>query len=526
MRRILSFAALVAACTLITPGLAAAQAGPHDSSPSKAAATPKAEKSVTHGTVTVEGKQISYEAVAGTIILKDEDDKPTGSMFYVAYFKQGADPATRPLTFLYNGGPGSSTVWLHMGAFGPRRVTTADHSHTAAAPYKLVNNDYSLLDASDLVFVDAMGTGFSRIIGKEKGGVGTNKDFYGVDADGHEFANFITRFLSEYGRWNSPKYLFGESYGTTRSAVLSNDLENGKDVDLNGVVLLSEILSYDISNVDGPQMNPGMGLSYELALPTYAATAWYHHALPNQPAELGPFLKKAESFAMGEYEHALDQGSTLDSATLHSVAEKMHEYIGLPVDYLVKADLRVNGGEFEKELLAGSEESTGRLDTRFTGPTIDPLSEGTEYDPQASAISSAYVSLFNDYVRKDLHFGNGRTYRPEIGLYAKGWSFRHRPPGSRFPSFSAPNVMLDLAQAMKTNPNLKVLLNSGYYDLATPFYAAVYTMHHLPMERRLQKNISYEFYESGHMVYAHVPSLKRLHDNVAKFIDSTDNVGG
>ncbi|HKK08963.1 MAG TPA: peptidase S10, partial [Gemmatimonadota bacterium] len=438
----------------------------------------------------------------------------------------GADAATRPVTFLYNGGPGSSTVWLHMGAFGPRRVATADHSHDAAAPYRLVNNDYSLLDASDLVFVDAMGTGFSRIIGKDEGGAGTSEKFYGVDPDAGSFADFITSFLSEYGRWNSPKYVFGESYGTTRSAVLANDLENGKSVDLNGVILLSEILSYDLSDVDGPEMNPGMDLTYELALPTYAATAWYHHAIPNRPEELEPFLKEVESFAMGEYAQALQKGSELDSASMHQVAEKLHGYIGLPVAYLEKARLRVNGGEFTKELLGDQQATVGRLDTRFQGPTLDPLSQEAHYDPQASAISSAYVSLFNDYVRKDLDFGKDRTYRPEINLWQKGWSFKHSPPGSPFALPIAPNVMLDLAQAMKTNPNLKVLLNSGYFDLATPFYAAVYTMHHLPMERRLQDNISYQFYQSGHMVYAHEPSLKKLHDATAAFIEKTDNVGG
>ncbi|MDP2481563.1 MAG: hypothetical protein Q8W49_13815 [Candidatus Palauibacterales bacterium] len=526
MRRFMSLAALAAACTFFAPAASAAQASPSGSSAPKGGPAVQPEQSVTHGTVTVEGKQVSYRAVAGTIILKNDEDEPTGSMFYVAYFKQGADPATRPITFLYNGGPGSSTVWLHMGAFGPRRVTTADHSHTAAAPYRLVNNDYSLLDASDLVFVDAMGTGFSRIIGKDQGGAGTDKDFYGVDADGHEFADFITRFLSEHGRWNSPKYLFGESYGTTRSAVLSNDLENGKDTDLNGIILLSEILSYDLSDVDGPQMNPGMDLSYELALPTYAATAWYHHALPNRPAELEPFVKEVEGFAMGPYQQALDQGAALDSATLRSVAQKMHGYIGLPVDYLMKANLRVNGGEFTKELLGKDESTVGRLDTRFQGPTIDPLSQEASYDPQSSAISSAYVSLFNDYVRKELDFGKGKTYRPEVNLWSKGWNFRHTPPGAHYPPSVATNVMPDLANAMKTNPNLKVMLNSGYFDLATPFYAAEYTMRHLPMERRLQENISYEFYQSGHMVYAHEPSLKRLHDAVAKFIESTDNVGG
>lgn len=525
MRRPALPAALAVVLVSTVPALASAQSSKADSSGSGKAAVTQPRESVTHGTVTVEGKQISYRAVAGTIILKNTEGKPTGSMFYVAYLKDGADPATRPLTFLYNGGPGSSTVWLHMGAFGPRRVSTSDHDHTPAAPYKLINNDYSLLDASDLVFVDAMGTGFSRIIDKDEGGAGEPKDFYGVDPDASSFADFITAFMSKYGRWNSPKYLFGESYGTTRSAVLSNDLENGKDVDLNGVILLSEILSYDISDVDGPQMNPGMDMGYELALPTYAATAWYHHAIPNRPAELEPFLKEVEDYALGDYARALAKGATLDSADLKAVAEKLHGYIGLPVDYLMKADLRVNGGEFTKELLGKQESTVGRLDTRFQGPTIDPLSQESAYDPQASAISSAYVSLFNDYVRKTLDFGKDMSYRPETNLFSQGWSFKHQPPGVPYALPIAPNVMLDLANAMKTNPNLKVMLNSGYFDLATPFYAAEYTMKHLPMERRLQANISYEFYQSGHMVYAHEPSLKQLHDAVAKFIASTDNVG-
>jgi carboxypeptidase C (cathepsin A) len=484
--------------------------------------------STTSGTVTVEGRAIHYHAVAGMLTVRPPGwndatprpaqkpgTKPTkASMFYVAYFKDGAHDTRRPITFLYNGGPGSSSVWLHMGAFGPRRVVTADHTHTSPAPYKLVNNEYSLLDASDLVFVDAPGTGFGRLEGK-----GADKAFYGADPDVHAFSQFITEFLSKYGRWNSPKYLFGESYGTPRSANLINVLETHDNIDFNGVILLSQILNYDDST-GLVRFNPGVDLPYELALPSYAATAWYHHKLPDSTQPLKPLLAKVEHFALTDYAQALRQGSLLAGADRQAIAAKLHEYTGLPVAYILKANLRIDGGQFEHELLSGSDETTGRLDSRFAGPSLDPLSERAEYDPQSAAISSAYVSAFNTYVRKDLDYGAGMYYRPELPLY-RTWNFRHRQPGADFDLPRALNVMPDLANAMKRDPKLKVMLNGGYFDLATPFYQGMYEMAHLPMQRRLQANIQYHYYESGHMVYAHVPALKQLHDNVAAFIAQT-----
>jgi carboxypeptidase C (cathepsin A) len=492
----------------------------------------KPEQQASKGSVTVSGKAIAYDAFAGTIVVHpkgwddvppsddksaDKDDpNPTAaaSMFYVAYFKSGDSTAPRPLTFFYNGGPGSSTVWLHMGAFGPRRVVTSDDSHTPAAPYPVVNNDYSLLDATDLVFIDAPGTGFSRIAGKDR-----EKSFYGVDADAEAFADFISQFLAKYGRWNSPKYLFGESYGTTRSGALINLLETSRNIDFNGVILLSQCLSYDVYT-DSPQLNPGNDLSYQLALPTYAASAWYHHKLPDAPKELASLLQEVEHFAMTEYGVALGAGSTLSPDQRQAIVAKLHRYTGLPVDYIEKSDLRVNGGQFEKTLKADGDITTGRLDTRFAGPTLDPLSKEAEYDPQSAAIASAYVSAFNDYVRKDLKFGENRQYKPEIDI-EKNWNFLHQPPGSPIPLPQAVNVMVDLASAMKYNPNLKVLLNAGYFDLATPFFEGVYEMQHLQIPAGLQKNIEFKFYESGHMVYAHEASLKDLHANVAAFILST-----
>jgi len=472
----------------------------------------KPHKSITEGTVTVEGNPINYQAVAGTLILKNNLDTPTASIFYTAYFKTGGkDASQRPLTFIYNGGPGSATLWLHMGAWGPQRVFLKDTTRTKA-PYKTVNNEYSLLDASDLVFIDAPGTGFGRIITKEMGGAGLPKDFFGIDQDGQAFAAFINQFLSEYNRWNSPKYLFGESYGTFRSAVVANILQSQYGVGLSGVILLSQLLTYNnmTETTDG---NPGDGLPFELALPSYAATAWYHNKLPNKPVAIEPFLKEVENFALNEYAVALNKGVTLDSVSFNQIADKLHEYTGLPLIYIRKANLRINGPQFEQSLLGEKSEITGRLDSRFTGPAFDPLSEYAQYDPMDSYIDAAFTATFNNYVRTELKFGYGISYKTYGDVGA--WDFK------RGGFIGSPNVMADLAQAMVYNPDLKVMLNGGYFDLGTPYFEGVYEMQHLPMPAALQKNIQYARYFSGHMVYLHAESLKLLHDNVAAFIRST-----
>jgi carboxypeptidase C (cathepsin A) len=538
------FAVLTAAASLIFVGLACAQ---DDKTAAKSAtAATAAEKpaeaalpadSTTQGTIEVGGQHIAYTAIAGTITVGSTDDQdaqlgpdgkpqpgsellldapdkakdapPVARMFYVAYFKTGAKAEDRPVTFFYNGGPGSSTVWLHMGSLGPKHVMTAGDTHLPAAPYTMVDNPNSLLDVSDLVFIDMPGTGFGRLTGKD-----AEKTFWGIDGDAGAFARFIERFVTKYSRWNSPKFIFGESYGTTRSAVLADLLENKYNTDLNGVILLSQIFNFT-SDIDAPGANPGVDLPYVLGLPTYAATAFYHKKLPTQPAALEPFLTEVEQFAMGPYAHALALGTDVGADEKQQVAEKLHQYTGLPVAYLLKANLRVSGGEFEKTLQDDSDMTTGRLDTRFSGPNLDPLSEGAEYDPQSSAISSAYVSLFNDYVRRDLKYGEGLTYVPEVYGEAH-WDFKHN--GNPV----SVNVAPDLAEAMKTNPRLKVMVNGGYYDLATPFFAAQYEDKHLPIPQSLAKNIEYDWYESGHMVYVRDECVKQLHDRVAAFITSTD----
>jgi carboxypeptidase C (cathepsin A) len=494
--------------------------------------------STTTGTIEAGGEHLTYTAVIGTLPVgatnaedamlapdgkmmnhKPEDDPAKGPaiahMSYVYYSVPGSQ-GPRPITFFYNGGPGSSTVWLHMGSLGPKHVVTADNTPTGPPPYKLADNPYSLLDVSDVVFIDMPGTGFGTLEGKEAG-----KAFWGVDEDAQAFGRFIARFLGKYDRWNSPKYLFGESYGTTRSAVLANVLTNQKDISLNGVILLSQILYFD---TDIDTVTPGNDLPYAVALPTFAATAVYHHKLPEPSGGLEGFLKEVEAFATGPYLSALAQGDLLPASDKQAIAEKLHSYTGLPVDYLLKANLRVSGGEFEHTLLGDEDLSTGRLDARFAGPSMDPLSQTVGYDPGSSAVSGAYIALFNSYARNTLKYGDGLTFQPSA--YSQpGFTWDWSRNGQHVDLPTATEVLSDLASAMKQNPYLHVMLNGGYYDLATPFYAAEYEDHHLPIPQKLAGNVEYDFYKSGHMVYLHQDSLHQLHDNVAAFIRRTEQGG-
>lgn len=486
------------------------------------------------GSVTVAGKRIDYRAVAGTLVVhprgwddtsaledaakdgkdKGGDPKAEASIFYAAYFAKGAPSANRPITFLFNGGPGSATLWLHMGAFGPRRVQTVDAGRTPPAPYAVVDNAYSLLDVSDLVFIDAPATGFSRVAGKDK-----EKAFFGIDADAYAFSEFVKQFITKYGRWNSPKYIFGESYGTPRAAVMTAMLGRRDSVDLNGVIMLSTTLNFDLW-ADAPQFNPGTEEPFIVTLPTYAATAWYHNALgAERPADLQAFLREVEQFAVTDYAMALHAGAALDPARKQQVAQKLSHYTGLSVAYLLRADLRPNVGEFQHELENEKGLTVGRIDTRYVGPHLDPLSKEADYDPQSAAMGSAFVTAFNDYVRRELHYGADRTYKPYGAV--EPWVYDHAPPGSG-PVPGIANVMPDLATAMKLNPNLKVMVTGGWFDLATPYFEGLYEMRHLPMPAELQGNIEYRYYPSGHMVYANEASLKALHDDVADFIRRTD----
>ncbi|HEY2472609.1 MAG TPA: peptidase S10 [Terracidiphilus sp.] len=526
----------------VAASLAFAENNAPAKSDTKNAAQPESPAdSITEGSVKVEGQAIEYRAIAGTITVgssdpqdamigfdgkylpeasvdlsaKPEDRPATARIFYTAYFAR--NPAkNRPITFLYNGGPGSATMYLHMGAFGPMRlVLPQDSQHQEGAPYQIVPNEFSLLDASDLVFIDAPGTGYSRVFGKEAG-----KAFYGTDQDAHAFDRFVRRFLSKYDRWNSPKYLFGESYGTTRTAVLTNLLQ--RNLDLNGSIFLSQILSFD-SSADGPEGNPGTDNGYFLALPSMAATAWYHHRVPNQPAELEPFLKTVEQYSLGPYAAALLQGTDLPDAQKKEVAAKLETFTGVPAAYWIKANLRVSGGQFSKELQSEMGITTGRLDTRYEGPDLDPLSEESEYDPFGSATTSAYNTAINEYSRGTLKFGENMTYKPSAREPGFHWDLHHAPPGGQGWDESSVNVMPDLSMAMKRNPKLKILLMGGYYDLGCTYFGATYEDKHLQIPPSLEKNITYRFFQTGHMVYITTPALKALHDETASFIHNTEN---
>ena len=494
---------------------------------------PREPDSATAGSVTIDGRAIAYQAVAGTLTVgsneaQDQEldldgslparadaktpDQPTARMFYVAYFKKDA-PAGRPISFIYNGGPGGSSILLHMGAFGPRRVIAPDGAPDTGAPYKLVNNNYSLLDVSDMVFIDAPGTGFGRLTGPDK-----ERAFWGNDPDAHAFERFIRRFLTKYDRWNSPKFLVGESYGTLRNAQLAATLQN---VSLTGIVMLSQLLSLGEFAATA-QFTPGQEQAYALALPSYAAVAFYHQKLPAQPPALQPFLIEVEQYALGAYMGALLQGSELTAAAREAVAEKLHAYTGLPVNLLLKADLRVDSGMFAKNLLLDAATTAGTLDGRYTGPDLDPLAGEASYDPLINSVIPAYTAAANEYLRTQLKYGRNQTYKVQLGDADHfKWDWRHGVPGG--PSAEAAygvatNVLPDLAYAMKLNPKMKVMLAGGYFDLATPFFAGIYEMHQLQIPQALQANISYRQYLSGHVVYLNEEALRQFHSDVAAFI--------
>ncbi len=471
---------------------------------------PKQEQSVTRHRLTIDARTIRYTATAGNLIIKNENNKAIGSFFYVAYTEDGVkDLSHRPVTFLFNGGPGSSSIWLHMGSFGPMRVVTSDAQATPPPPYDLVPNQYSLLDKSDLVFIDAIGTGFSRIVGQ-----GTPKDFYGTDADIESFGKFIERYVTLNNRWDSPKFLLGESYGTTRAAGLVDWLQT-KGMAFNGVILQSSWLN---GFVDFPGPAFSLDLPYELYLPTMAATAWYHDKLPQKPSNLPAFLQQVRQFALGDYARALDQGDKLSASDTQSIAQTLHAYTGLPVQYILDAKLRITPDRFEKELLRGEQRTTGRLDARFLGIDYDAAGETPGYDASGSAIGPAYTAAFHWYLINDLKYKTDLDYKVEnfreVNLH---WDNGQRIDGQKFPLM---DVEENLRQAMTENPHLKVFSANGYFDFATPFFETEYDLDHMGLDPSLQKNIRYGYYQSGHMIYLHVPALAKYKADMNKFYDS------
>lgn len=472
---------------------------------------PKEESSVTDHTVHIDGKSIPYKAIASTTLLKNEKGEPTAEIYSTAYIRSDVkDRSRRPIAFIFNGGPGSSSVWLHMGAFGPRRVVTDNAKSTPPAPYHIVDNQYSLLDKADLVFIDPVGTGFSRAVGKAKG-----KDFWGVDSDVKSLAQFIYIYISRNNRWNSPKFIIGESYGTFRAVALGQYLQSRDGISLNGLVLISSVL--DMGTLS---FSPGDDRPYIFYLPTYAAAAWYYKMLKDRPDDLNTFLDKVRRFASTEYAAALMQGSKLSSSEEAQIAKKLSRFTGLSEDYLIKAKLRVSLPQFQAELERSRGLTIGRFDARFTGTTYDLLTEYAEFDPSFSGVRGAFTAAFNNYVREDLKFGKGMTYKVLPTKISREWDWKHNSgSGSFFPG--APNVEMDLVRQMIENPYLRVQVENGLFDMATPFFATEYTMDHLLLPENVSDRIHLKYYHAGHMIYLHEQDLAKLKANIGAFIDNT-----
>jgi len=455
--------------------------------------------------VTVGGRTIPYTATAGTLTIRDDDGKPIASMFYVAYVADRAKgEADRPVTFLYNGGPGSASLFVHMGLFGPMHVMTDSPAATHNAPYTLTENHDSLLDKSDLVFLDAIGAGYSRPLGDTKGSA-----FWGVDQDIDAFARGIQRYITINHRWNSPKFLFGESYGTTRTAGLAYALQD-RGMQLNGVLILSSILNYGVRDAGFDQV-------YLTYMPSYAATAVYHKKAP-QPADLTAYLNQVREWTRGPYAAALAKGHNISDQELDAVARQMSVYTGLPVQFIKDSNLRVDLSRFRKELLRDQRRTIGRYDSRFTGIDLDAAGDASEYDPSDTGMRPAFVAALHDYLERDLGYTSELNYWPSGPNINRAWDWKHKAPGAQFPSQVADTAQ-DLAVAMRQNPHLKLYSLNGLYDMATPFFGTEYDISHMWLDPSLRGNIRFGYYPSGHMVYLNPDALKQMKMDVARFYD-------
>jgi len=456
--------------------------------------------------VCIAGEEINYTATAGTLLLKTDDEKPKASIFYVAYMRDGVeDVAHRPLTFAFNGGPGSSSVWLHLGLLGPQRVLMDEEGGPLPPPFQLVNNEYSLLDITDLVFIDPVSTGYSRPVPGEDA-----KQFHGVTQDIESVGEFIRLYTTRVQRWSSPKFLIGESYGTTRAAGLSAHLHQTLGMYLNGIMLISAILNFQSARFD-----LGNDLPYILFLPSYAASAWYHKKLPDslQSKPLREFLREVEAFAAGDYNVALMKGDALSGDERAAVIDQLARYTGLSATYIEHTNLRINIHRFVKELLRDERRTIGRFDSRFKGIDRDAAGERHEYDPSYAIIQGAYTAALNHYMRSVLAFKSDRVYEI-LTANVQPWDY------SQFQNQYV-NVAEDLRKAMTYNPFLRVFVANGYYDLATPYFATEYTFHHLGLDPELQGHVAMGYYEAGHMMYLHRLSLAALKRDLASFIDQT-----
>ena len=479
--------------------------------------TPPLPKDVlveTKHSLTIDGQEIRYTVTCGTLVLKEEaekkgdkegeseGEKPRASIFFVAYTRDEVeDRRKRPITFSFNGGPGSSSVWLHLGLLGPRRVLLDDEGFAFPPPYELVDNAYSLLDQTDLVFIDPVSTGFSRALPGEK-----SKQFHGFKKDIESVGDFIRLYTTRYQRWNSPKFLIGESYGTTRAAGLSGYLQERHGMYLNGIMLISSILNFQTAD-----FHPGNDLPYVLFLPTYCATAWFHHRLNDElERDLSATLQEVEAFSLGDYARALMQGDALQAEDRLNITRKLARYTGLTEDYIERTNLRIEIFRFTKELLRHEKRTVGRLDSRFKGIDRDSAGEVFEFDPSMNNITGPYTATLNDYVRTELKFESDLPYEI-LTERVYPWSY------AEFENEYV-NVAETLRKAMSTNPHLRVYVANGYFDLATPYLATRYTFKHLGLDKTLLGNLRMGYFEAGHMMYIHVPSLIKLKGELVEFI--------
>ena len=463
------------------------------------------EVSTTQQSVKINGVVVPLTAKAGTLQLRDENNNPIALFGFTSYTKEGS--SNRPIIFSYNGGPGSSSYWLHMGVMGPKRIVVKDPGNTPAAPYQLINNDYSLLDLADLVMMDPVGTGLSVPVGKSK-----FDDFWGVDQDIRSISLFIRQYLIENGRMNSPKFLLGESYGTFRNAGVMNSLLND-GIALNGVIMVSAV--FDLRTLLFP---PNDDLPYIVHFPTYAATAWYHNKIANKQASLEAFLTDVRTFTEKEYAPALFRGDKLTSDEKKAMAARLAGYSGLSTDYWIKADLRVQAGEFFQELLRNEGNTVGRLDSRYKGINDDLLSQFSDYDPQSTAISPAFTAGFLHYFYNDLKVNRKLNYMTSAGgREGFKWDWKHQG-NLRWNASAAINTSIDMANAMTKDPNVKVLILNGYFDIATVFYGVEHTIDHLGLPKEIKNNIIMKYFEAGHMMYTHQASMEKFRKDVAEFI--------
>jgi carboxypeptidase C (cathepsin A) len=446
---------------------------------------------------------LSYTATTGYMSIKDEKDTAKANLFFIAYTKDGeVDPANRPILFSFNGGPGSSSVWLHMGALGPKKVLMTEDGNTLAPPYKYVDNPDSWLDKADIVFIDPMMTGYTRPVGRT-----SQNEFTGYENDLRFVGDFIRLYITKYGRWSSPKFIAGESYGTTRAAGLSSYLQDRHGLYVNGIILISAILDFGTVRTDR-----GNDLPFPLMLPTFSATSWYHKKLDSKYSNLNSLLKEVQEFAMNEYSNALLKGDRLPEAERTMIIERLHNYTGLSKEYLDQTNLRLYVGSYNKELLRNEGKTVGRLDSRITGRDYNDAGSSYDYDPSYDiAIYGGYAAAINDYIRRTLKYDNDLPYEILTG--------RVRPWSNSQDRYL--NVAESLRSAMVRNPFLKVWVCNGYFDMATPYFATDYVMHHMFLPEELRSNIINTYYEAGHMMYIHKNSLLKLKKDYDQFMNLT-----